>query len=804
MNIFKRISWVAMLAGISGMWASASIPEGYYDSCEGKTGQALLEALCTKVGSHTTVGYDGLWTLYRTSDIDENGKIWDMYSTKRWTFSSEQCGNYSSIGDCYNREHSFPKSWFSDASPMVSDAFHIYPTDGKVNGQRSNYPFGECANGSYVASSGGVKALGRLGASTFSGYTGTVFEPDDMYKGDFARSYFYMAAAYNNKISGWSSPMLAGNSYPAFSTWAVNLLLKWTRLDEVSQKELDRQEAVYAAQKNRNPFIDHPELAEYIWGDKVGTPWYATETAEAQITHPALNSTIDMGYAAVGVTRSVQVMVKGKNVTETTYIFTTGRGFDVTPETLTPAQMNAGANVTITLNSATAGDAEGSLNIITGDATREADIICAVEDGLPIYDATNISSDEFTVRWVWLNDASTYTLDVRQGATSVNGYPKAVTASAETYTVVGLEPLTTYTFSLTSGSLNSAVKTVTTADLIPSIDVMFDGTLELEATPGEPSDIAELLLNIENISDEILVSVNAPFQVSTDKTDWATTTTLQPDEDRFYLRLLSSAEGEFSTPITLTAGTYVADDATATGRVKAYQEVTFLETFNVGTDYAADYGPYKDNATFQGTACRWTLANAGIGNQTQDAAVNGTQVIRFGNNTTSSLTMAEDKDGGLGTITFEASKWGNDANPTVAVEYSIDGGENWTLAKSVTITGSDASTTAFSVDVNVSGKGRIRFRQSAGKRWFLDNVSISNYRELDAVNELSYHSWDAFCRGGQLVIECRDASAAVAVYGVDGITWVNETFAPGQHEIQLPKGLYIVVSDGFSRRVVVK
>lgn len=132
MKLFNRLSAIAAILLGSGLSVSAAIPSGYYDKCEGKTGQALLEALYTTITSHTTVSYKGLWDLYKTSDIDENGKIWDMYSTKRWNPGNEQCGNYTNIGDCYNREHSFPKSWFDDASPMVSDAFHIYPTDGNA------------------------------------------------------------------------------------------------------------------------------------------------------------------------------------------------------------------------------------------------------------------------------------------------------------------------------------------------------------------------------------------------------------------------------------------------------------------------------------------------------------------------------------------------------------------------------------------------------------------------------------------------------------------------------------------------
>lgn len=254
--------------------AYATIPNGYYDSCENKQGgSTLLKALFSVIGPHENVGYDGLWNVYKTSDIDENGQIWDMYSTKRWNTESGQCGNYKYVGDCYNREHSLPKSWFKEAAPMKSDAFHVYPTDGRVNGQRGNYPYGECSGGTTLPSNGNVHALGKLGTCTFPGYSGTVFEPDDEYKGDFARSYFYMAACYNDKIGNWSSDMLAGNNYPCYTQWAINLLLKWHRQDPVSQKELDRNDAIYAYQNNRNPFIDYPEMAEYIWGDKTEERW---------------------------------------------------------------------------------------------------------------------------------------------------------------------------------------------------------------------------------------------------------------------------------------------------------------------------------------------------------------------------------------------------------------------------------------------------------------------------------------------------------------------------------------------------
>ena len=265
---------VACLFSLS-LWAE--VPAGYYDAAVGKSGEELQKSLSTIINNATDVGYNGLWEVYKTTDRRPDGKVWDMYSDATdFIFEKDQCGNYSSEGDCYNREHSVPKSWFNNASPMYSDAWHVYPTDGKVNGQRSNYPFGECSGGTSL----GGKALGRLGNCTFPGYSGKVFEPDDEYKGDFARTYFYFVTRYEDQMSSFNGESFAKNTYPSLSQWSIDLFLKWHREDPVSQKEIDRNDAVYGFQRNRNPFIDHPELAEYIWGNKKGQPWGLTSALE--------------------------------------------------------------------------------------------------------------------------------------------------------------------------------------------------------------------------------------------------------------------------------------------------------------------------------------------------------------------------------------------------------------------------------------------------------------------------------------------------------------------------------------------
>ena len=253
--------------------AQAQAPAGYYDGTEGKSGAALKTALSRIISDHEQRSYKQLWTDFLQTDRRSDGSVWDMYSsTTVFAFQDDQCGNYHEEGDCYNREHSMPKSWFNDAYPMYTDLFHLYPTDGYVNNRRGNYPFGETRGERYQSEEG----YSKLGNCTYPGYSGIVFEPADEYKGDFARTYFYMVTCYENRVSSWDSDMLNGTAYPAFTAWAEEMLLEWSREDPVSQKEVDRNEAVYRIQGNRNPFIDLRGLEEYVWGNRKDEPFGPT------------------------------------------------------------------------------------------------------------------------------------------------------------------------------------------------------------------------------------------------------------------------------------------------------------------------------------------------------------------------------------------------------------------------------------------------------------------------------------------------------------------------------------------------
>ncbi|MEE4197667.1 MAG: endonuclease [Bacteroidales bacterium] len=273
MKILKKIFIVSLLLVVSQNFY-AQAPEGYYDSATG-TGYLLKTQLHDIIKDHTSLSYTpGVWDAFYTTDVRPDGYVWDMYSDVPggsadyyYTLGSDQCGNYSGEGSCYNREHSFPKSWFDDGYPMYTDLFHLYPTDGFVNGQRGNYPFGEVGSIEWESSNGS-----KVGTCNYPGYSGTVFEPIDEYKGDFARTYFYMATRYEDIIAGWEfnesngNVVLNGTSNQVYEEWYLDMIIEWHTNDPVSPKELDRNDAVYALQGNRNPFIDHPEFVAQIWG----------------------------------------------------------------------------------------------------------------------------------------------------------------------------------------------------------------------------------------------------------------------------------------------------------------------------------------------------------------------------------------------------------------------------------------------------------------------------------------------------------------------------------------------------------
>jgi endonuclease I len=264
-------------------FVDVSIPSGYYDGTAGLSGSALLIALHNIIKGHTAISYSSTATAFQRTDKRPNGHVWDVYSdvpggTPPYEFVFGPLGSGGSEGVAYNREHTFPQSWFGGSvMPMYSDLWNIYPTDSKVNNERANYPYGEVGTASWTSLNGS-----KLGSCVSPGYSGTCFEPIDAYKGDLVRSQFYMASRYFNEDSSW--PGGGATQKSQLLPWAADQYLEWSVSDPVSWKERLRNGAIYEYQHNRNPFVDHPEFASAIYdsanttgvGDRPEAPLRAT------------------------------------------------------------------------------------------------------------------------------------------------------------------------------------------------------------------------------------------------------------------------------------------------------------------------------------------------------------------------------------------------------------------------------------------------------------------------------------------------------------------------------------------------
>ena len=286
---------------------NAQIPANYYNSANGMTGYALKTELSDIISNgHINRGYSNLYNGYMTTDTDNyyenDGTVLDMYSENpngadpyNYTHNNNKCGNYSNEGDCYNREHLMPQSWFGSSSPMKSDIHHVVPSDGKVNGQRGHYPLAEVSSANWTSQNGS-----KRGSCANTGYSGTVFEPIDEFKGDIARIYFYMATRYEDNIGSWenansdgSDPVLNGSSNQVFEDWYLDVLLQWHYNDPVTQREVDRNNAAYDYQGNANPFINHPEWVALIWDPTPDTqnPTAPTNLMASNVTFNSVDLT---------------------------------------------------------------------------------------------------------------------------------------------------------------------------------------------------------------------------------------------------------------------------------------------------------------------------------------------------------------------------------------------------------------------------------------------------------------------------------------------------------------------------------
>ena len=245
----------------------ADFPEGYYDTANGKKKADLKAALHEIIRTASVLSYGGgsgsTWSGFYVTDRTSDNYCVDRYSPNKRQFTSA-----TQAPSGMNIEHSFAKSWWGGTQNQAyKDIFNLMPSDSEANSKKSNYAMGEVTSQTWTN--------GSIKIGTGDEVSNKIWEPADNWKGDFARTYMYMVTCYSDLT--WRSnglDQLENNQWPTFNDWTTEMVLRWSRQDPVDEIEIARNEAVYKIQGNRNPFVDFPNLCEYVWGDSVDYAFY--------------------------------------------------------------------------------------------------------------------------------------------------------------------------------------------------------------------------------------------------------------------------------------------------------------------------------------------------------------------------------------------------------------------------------------------------------------------------------------------------------------------------------------------------
>lgn len=271
-----RLSLAFLVSVMPALPMLAQIPEGYYSSLKGKKGAELKTAIHDIIKKANVLSYGSdyghTWWGFWSTDRDESGRFIDRYSSEsEWVKSTSQ----GAAGAGMNIEHSFPKSWWGGAKNQAyKDLYNLMPCKKEINTTKSNYPMGIVVSGD----------KGNGWTKVGEGKDGKLYwEPADPWKGDFARGYMYMATAYQdyNWKGEQALQILQQGAYPTLKEWAYKLYIKWAKADKPDAIEIKRNNDVAKIQENRNPYVDFPNLMEYVWGDSTNIAFNPETTVKS-------------------------------------------------------------------------------------------------------------------------------------------------------------------------------------------------------------------------------------------------------------------------------------------------------------------------------------------------------------------------------------------------------------------------------------------------------------------------------------------------------------------------------------------
>ena len=751
------------------LWAQPLSP-AYYRQVQGLNQAALKTALHDLIQPRQVPSYGGkgegyTWAGFAVADVMPDGSVRDRYSSEHRSFD----GLNAVAG--MNIEHIWANSWWGHTvNNAYCDLFNLYPSDGPANQRKSNNPIG-IVDGATSFDNGVIK-VGK--SSSYSATQPiTAWEPADEWKGDFARTYFYMATTYQHMTDEWQTTEGLLTVDPEARTtmrpWVYELMLQWAADDPVDDIERDRNEVIYSIQGNRNPYVDVPELADYVWGASREQVFYVDPASTApEVFVPVQDAPVDFGLQALSLGMTRHLVVRGRNLPAGLHASIEGSGFAMNAADLSADEVTAGGRLPITMSATEGGDYAATLILRSDDAFEQrVPLHMTVIDGIPAYPAQNVvcsvNSRSFTASWMDMHLAegtrytlNVYTKDAGGARRSFSEYPVELT---DTFCVVK-NPVasTTYYYEVTAAGMTSNEVEV----VMPAITPVFSASasnLLFATVPDAASQAQTVKLTVLGISGySVAVSCPAPFEVSTDGETWTHELTLNTSQLEFQVRFGGAAyEGTYEEEMTLS----LADVKDLVVAMSASVDATkaFFESFELGSK-----GGYAESVVTC-NAATWSMVNALLA---ADENRNDGRSVRM--KIGGSITMQGDKVGGCDSLWFYAGLYNKDTGVKLTVSYSLDGGMTWTpVVSDLTFTSGEWKRYAY--EINRDGLIRLKFNTQDGnqnKRINIDDIQMSNYGTSTALRDIEWVFDDS----------------ATAVYTLDG-RYVGTT-------VPSRSGIYIV------------
>ncbi len=718
--------------------------EQYYRKAEGLRGTQLKEALHDLIQPSYVLAYGGgvgkTWTGFWYTDQMENMQVRDRYSNVVRYLNPDM----SAVSNM-NIEHIWANSWWGHIkNNAYCDLFNLYPADATANGRKSNNPIG-IVDGT-VSYTNGVTKVGKSSSYRADSLI-TAWEPADQWKGDFARTYFYMATCYSHMTSLWTTTegllTVDPNSPLLMRPWVYNLMLKWAEADPLDEIEQQRCDAIYEIQGNRNPFVDYPELCYYIWGNKSDEQFYCSEEHGAEIFVPAASEEIDFGLHPLSRPFSAKVQVRGRGLNEGASLAVTDKYFALDKASLSANDIHEGTDVSISVTPTEEGTYTTMLMLEGSGYVQQTPLTVSFVDGIPAYPATDIvcavSSRRFNANWMNYQPDATYTLNVY--TKDANGQPKAFgtyTTTDTTYQVKNVLASTTYYYKVSiikdgQPTINSNEVKVEMPEVAPVFSVSTED-IAFTATPGKPSAPAQVSVTAMAVPKYVMeVSTSAPFEISSDGETWSQEHTLKGQNVSFFVRFGGGIEeGDYEGEVIVS--TEGMDDKVISVSCNVDATKSFFEDFETGTKggYAA--------AEVTCNAATWEMSNAllaGDDNALDKKCVRMKGYVKTGSTITTPahIMMTTDKVNGCDSLWFYAGSYGNDTGVKMTVSYSVDAGKTWTNVVTSLPVG---EMKRYGYKINMDGNIRLKFESenTGNKRVNLDNIQMSDWEDPTSIQDL--------------------------------------------------------------------